>query len=215
VRGWAEGVVGAGRVTDDLEADRASGTICVYPLEVRAAPEARGLERAPIRYLLRSLVLVSPDADGLSALDALLLSAADSEVLQLDLSPIAAELWSALGIRPRPAFVVEAEVVLARSLPAAPLVREPLVIHGGLTRTLRGRLVGPGGRGLGDARVELADSGAATRTASDGSFSFHAVSAEHGPKRFTIDAKGGRYVAVVDVEGPEDDVLIHCNPLEA
>ena len=214
VHQWAADVVGDDHVTSELR-DEPSAGIHVQPLALAMAPESRGTTRSPVRYRIRYLVAAAPTAEGVDLLDRLLVAAQDVTELHVDLAPLGPELWTALGATPRPAFILEADVRHEPDEPTAPPVREPLVLQGGITQPLRGRLVGPGGIGIGGARIELVDSGASTRTSVDGSFRFAAVPVQPEHKRFTIEAKGGRYTASVDVAGPDDDVLIHCNPLEA
>lgn len=179
------------------------------PIALARADEVRGGGRPPVAFRVRYLVTAST----LAALEAVLLAATDRPGVDVDLDAPPLDLWRALELPPQPAVWLTVMVRHERDEPQAPRVLTPLVVRGDPLRSINGRLVGPGDVPLAGARVELVATRQATRTAHDGRFRFDAAPTE-APARFSIAAKGAAFVADVDLDVEDDEVLIRCDPLE-
>jgi hypothetical protein len=237
VRAWLAGVIGDVPLTDGPPPDipstdipsagRAAGgssdatdpaPVSLHLYEV-AAERPLADARVPRTFRLRYL-LTGPDGPGtLDLLDAVLADRIAAEgaarvagAADLVVEPATAALLAARGVAPRPALVVETTARLAPPAATAPLVTQPAVVTPAFLRPVRGRVVGPGGIGLGAVSVALAGSDRWERTGPDGAFNLAAPVDGTGRTRVRVAAKGREFTA--DLEPAGDEILIHCDPRE-
>ncbi|MGQ0616410.1 MAG: carboxypeptidase-like regulatory domain-containing protein [Acidimicrobiia bacterium] len=217
---WARRAVGDGttvRIGPAVPDGSPGGPIVVLqPLGLAPEQEVRcTATRAPFRFRVRYLVTTDGSVEeGPELFDLLLAAAVADGTMTVSVDPLAPEWWLALGARPRPAFVVDVGASIEQATEIAPRVRAPMAVQAVALRPLTGRLVGPGDVPMAGARVEVATTRAVTRTGPTGAFRFAAVPDTEGPTQLRIDARGLHLVADVDV-GPDDDVVIRCQPGEA
>lgn len=217
---WARRAVGDGatvRIGLAAPDERRDGPIvALHPLGLAPEQEVRGTAtRAPFRFRVRYLVTTDGPVDqGPELFDLLLAAAVADGSMTVSVDPLAPEWWLALGVTPRPAFVVEVGASIDRATEVAPRVRAPMAVRAVALRPLAGRLVGPGDIPLAGARVEVAATRAVTRTGPTGAFRFAAVPDTEGATQLRINARGLHLVADVEV-GHDDDVVIRCQPGEA
>jgi hypothetical protein len=189
--------------------------VTVWPLELRPDQEARGAgQRLPMRLILRCLVCASGAVDEATRLlDRVLVASAVAVERVVVLEPPSPQTWLAFGVAPRPALLFDTPLQIARAMPSAPMVRQPLRVRTMSMLALRGRIVGPDGVPLSDMRVEVASVGHSTQTDSDGRFVLAGVPADE-PARLRVRGRGRHLLA--EVETPSTDpVVIHCNFEEA
>jgi Carboxypeptidase regulatory-like domain len=175
----------------------------------------------PVVVRMRYLVCAdSPEpADAVALLDKVLAAVLDHPVLdggdrlEVDLTPLSAETWMALGAHPRAAFCVRLDAAHEFAPGEVAYVRQPLQLAGSTLRALRGRVVGPDDIPLAGAVVTLAATGAHDRTSPDGTFLFPTVPTGSGPIRLAVRAKGRVFTAEVEPDGDEP-LVVHCDPLE-
>ena len=135
-----------------------ASTITAWPLELRPDQEARGTgPRMPMRLVLRSLVCASGAGEaGVRLLDRALVAAAADAGRVVVLDPPTAQTWLAFGVAPRPALLFDTPLQIARTTPAAPLIRHPMQVQTMAMLAVHGRVLGPGDVPLADMRVEVA-----------------------------------------------------------
>lgn len=178
----------------------AASGVGVQLLDIHEAPAPRTSERPPLACQLRYLVTTwAPSSqDAHAMLGALLLAALDETRsgdlrLAADLSPIAPELWLALGVPLREALLVRLPLVLPRSETVAPRVTQtPINRLTHLTQfsTLQGRVLADGELPLPHATVVLLSTGRTTRTDRHGAFRLSMVPAGDGAHELEVRAKG-------------------------
>jgi hypothetical protein len=136
----------------------------------RTAPD-RGQRRAPLDLEARYLVTAShaEPEEAHRLLDRLLESAAMSSEFELDFAGTA-EVFSALGIAPQPAFEIRASARRELSPERIPTVSRPpkILLHG--QRAIEGVVLGPGKLPVHGARVVVRGVPRAARTDSRGRF---------------------------------------------
>jgi hypothetical protein len=101
------------------------GGLSVWPLELQSELELRTHRTLePLRLRVRHLVA----GDAVLLGKALAAAAAAGQPL-VDLTPLPAQTWLALGCPPRVALLVDMPVVIARPMPARPTVTKELRLH--------------------------------------------------------------------------------------
>lgn len=174
--------------------DRTRGqrTVRVYLMEIIQAQVPRGTRRPPLQFTLRYLVTAddSDDAVGHQLLGELLLEAMDEADFEVEPEPVPIAVWSALGIAPRPSFVLRAPVRIERPQPKIKRVQSPLVIKTTAMQPLEGVVLGPGDFPLSEARVELPALQVTTHTDYQGRFRFASVPAGPPDLMVRVNAKG-------------------------
>ena len=169
--------------------------VSCYLLALATAPPTRGAANgspAPQQYALRYLISVSAADPEVAhrVLGPLVFAAMDRPGCEVELDMLPADLWLALGVVPRPAFMMRVPLRLARPEPAAGMVLHPIVINQSPLRALSGRLVGPGDVPLAGARLALPSLNLATRSDHRGHFTFPPIPADPLPKELVITARG-------------------------
>lgn len=128
-----------------------------------------------------------------------------------DFQRIPEPTWAAFGVAPQPAFVLRVPVSQEQVRPV-PRVLEPLGVElDSELRSFRGVLLGPGGRPIVHASVELTDLQLTTQTDLEGRFIFPAVPSRHRTRRLRIRAKGrvfDRHVEHPQTDDREIEILL-------
>lgn len=190
---WAENVLGVGIVSLTLPDPATSGrSVSVYLLDLVQGPPARGVPQPYLDLTLRYLVTAwAPQpADSHRLLGDLLFAAAADPDFEVELGSPGVEVWTALAVPPRPAFVLR--VPFRKELPVrrAPLVRRRITIELAPAGPLTGFCVGPGELPLSGALVELPALNVSTRADRDGRFAFSTVPQGSTPLLVRATAKG-------------------------
>ena len=185
--------------------------VAIYLFELGPMPVRGGPGRPPLQAALRYLI-ATESAEPEQAhtwLGNLVLSALDTPGVEVDLEPIAPGTWAALGLRPRPAFVLTVPLRRERPTVTKLVTVPPIVKHVPVSR-LHGRVLGPSDTPLPGVRVELPALRRSTRTDDGGRFAFGSVPAENVvPLQVVVRAKG-RFFAVdaTTSVGTDDGLLI-------
>lgn len=183
--------------------------VSCYLLALATAPPTRGASNGsppPQQFALRYLISVSAAApeDAHRVLGPLVFAAMDRPGCEVELDMLPADLWQALGVVPRPAFMLRVPLRLARPEPTAGIVLHPILINKSPLRPLAGRLVGPGDVALAGARLELPSLNLATRSDHRGYFTFPPIPSDPLPKELMITARG-RVLRIVPHQHLGDD----------
>jgi hypothetical protein len=194
---WAAGLVDTpASLSPPDGGDRAEGGISIYLLDFAQEPLARGARKPPLQLSLRYLVSVGgrDAAKAHGALWRLLVEAvrrSESDDWAVEREPPPLEVWRALGVAPRAAFVlrVQARHEWEQAPPARRVTER--VIEGGPVRSLAGVVVGPGATPLGGVMVDLPSLGQSVETDPRGRFVFPSVpGGEYRPRKLVVRAKG-------------------------
>jgi len=216
--GWIENVVGPVEVSLAPPADGQSGRgISLYLFELADKPPPRGIRRTPLQLILRYLITTWAESpqEAHRLLGELVFAALDDPDMDVDLSPLGAAMWRALGIAPRPALVLNVPVRQERPEPPTKLVRAPMVLHVSPTTQFAGSLVTPDGVPLAGAVVEYVSLHRTTRTDADGRFAFANIPAGSDPLELRVKVKGREFVIAVDQSSTDQQPLvIEFDPLE-
>ncbi len=215
LRDWVKSLdkvleVSLGPPTDDATGEGVS----LYLLDLRNIQPARTGPRPPQQIVLRYLVTVwgEQPEDAHRILGDLVFSAMNAPEFEIESEPIDPQLWSALGVAPRPAFVMRVPLRKERPAKAAPLVREFMTVDVEPITSLRGMVLGPRDIPLPNVRVELPSLEMVTRTDRRGFFLFPSIPASQGPRRLRLEGKG-RAIDVTAEVG-DDPIVIRFQPLE-
>lgn len=216
LRSWLAEVVGDVAVSGAMPGeDPAQPSVSAYLLGLEPTTRVAGDPHRSSPVVVRLRYLVCADAPeperAVELLDAVLEAALDARGLDVDLTPLPASTWLALGTRPRPALTVRVSAEGARARESAPPVRQPLRLESTGVRSLAGRLLGPGDVALAGSEVTVAATGATRRTSPTGGFAFPAVPA--GPLHLAVRAKGRAFSVDVDPADGEP-VVVRCDLLE-
>lgn len=193
LRDWTQSTLPDCDVTFEAPGDAKEGIgVSLYLFDIVNNPPARGSHRPPLQVALRYLVTSwgnKPD-EAHRLLGNLIFAAMDNPDFDIELDPIPVALWRALGIVPRPAFVIRVPLRRERPEPERRLVRLPLVVKKSPMGGVEGTVVGPGDIPIANARVELPGLRRSTRTDSKGRFVFSAVPTAPPPEMLKVKARG-------------------------
>jgi hypothetical protein len=219
LKDWVAGSFPGVEVSFELPHDVKAtwGGVSFYLIELVEAPPLRGGRRPPLQASLRYLVTTwaeNPEAAH-HLLGNLVLAAMEAPQFKVELSPIPSAAWIALGVVPRPSFILNLPFRRERAEFKAPLVRMPPIVKGAPIASLRGVVVGKGERPVAGATVTLPALGLSTRTDIKGRFHFPAVPREPFPKQLSVEVKG-RALSIVLQPGRDDQpLLVHLKNTEA
>lgn len=192
---WSKQLAPAALVSFSLpkETESSRGTrILFHLLELAPDAAARGIkDPTPLKIKLGYVVMVSAEEpkEMHRLIGALMFAALENPEWDVDRSP-GVELWSALGLAPRPAFVLRVPVSLERPQREVQKVRSHLVIRQSPMRSLSGRVLGPNQLAIMGASVELPALRQVTRTDHEGRFLFPAVPSDPPVSLIRVNAKG-------------------------
>lgn len=218
---WARSLAIGVDVRLEPPADSGGAMPCVHLYLLDLLPDAPGaaIGRTPAMQIgLRYLVTTSgaTPLESHRMLGTLVFAAMEHPEFKVELDPPAPAFWSALGVLPRPAFMLRVSLRQPRKESRAGPVRNPVEVRRTALTALEGVLLGPGERPVCNARIELGLSQLTAFTDASGRFRFEAVPAEPLRKRLQIRAKG--YEQVVEVEQAGDasrPLIIHFEAMEA
>ncbi|HET8542671.1 MAG TPA: carboxypeptidase regulatory-like domain-containing protein [Anaeromyxobacter sp.] len=192
VGGWLGQVAGA-PVWRERPRDHAKEKgVGLYLLELGEQPPARDGRKPPLQIQLRYLVTTWAETveEEHRLLGVLVFAALERTDWEVVLRAVPVETWAALGVPPRPSFLLHVPLRVERPTHVAPRVLAPLVTRTVAAVPLDGRVVGPRNLPIARARVELPSLSAATETDWEGRFLFPRVPAEPRAKRIRVVAKG-------------------------
>lgn len=193
LRDWTQSTLPDAEVTFGAPLDAKEGTgVSLYLFDLINNPPARGTRRPPLQVALRYLVTSWAEEPHKAhrLLGDLMFAAMDNPDFDIEVDSIPVELWRALGVAPRPAFVIRVPLRRERPELERRLVRMPLVVKQSPIGSVEGIVVGPGDIPIANARVELPGLRRSTRTDSKGRFRFSAVPTEPPPEMLIVKAKG-------------------------
>ncbi|MEN8206777.1 MAG: Pvc16 family protein [Pseudomonadota bacterium] len=196
----------------------AKPTVNIYLFDLMPASVTRNNNRTPpLQIQLRYLVTTSAK-DPVKAhklLGDLVFAAMEHAEFDVDLEPLPATCWTALGIAPAPAFLLRMHIVREREQEAQ-RVRNVMDIKSSSLNGVNGVVVGPGEIPIANARVEFPFTGAATRTDSKGRFYLAAIPVSPDAREFLVQAKGKELsVTMKPKDMQKQPVVIHFDVLEA
>jgi len=210
LREFITGAIGAGvSVSPRLPSGAVGRMVSCYLLELVPVPAERSVRRPPLQVELRYLITTWDD-DHLAAhriLGQLVFAAMAEDSLEVEREPLGAALWTALGIPPRPAFVVRVPLRVERPDRAAPRVREPLHVEIGPAGRLTGIVMGPRDTPIMNARVEAVGLDAITVTDAAGRFQLPTLPSNGPPLRVRVAAHGVQTEVVRDASDTDDGVM--------
>jgi hypothetical protein len=218
LREWAGTLLGTATVSlDPPQAMQAGRGVSFYLCELADKPPPSNTKRSPLQLSLRYLVTTWAQAqeDMHHLLDELVFAAMENPAFEVELSPVAAETWVALGVVPQPSFVLCVPLRRERPEPETQLVRVPLEVQQASITDLRGTVLGPGDVPLMGALVELPALQIRTRTDAKGRFCFATVPREPGAWHLRVKAKGRQFQVVVEQNGADDNpLLVRVGPFD-
>jgi Pvc16 N-terminal domain len=191
------------------DAEGAKG-VGLYLLEVVQSPPARGTRRPPLMMTLRYLVTTQAPKteEAHEMLGRLLVAALQNPEFEVEQETLPLSLWTALGVRPRPSFVLRVPFKYDLPEKLAPRVRKPIIIKQMPLHSFQGRILGPENIPLMNARVELPAYEMSTDTDSKGRFHFSAVPATPGKRLLRVWAKGQEFSINTEQAGSDEDPLV-------
>jgi hypothetical protein len=196
-----------------------SGTraIGLFLLEVLPAPAPRTPQRPPLQVMLRYLVTVAAQdaANAHRILGELAFAAMDTAEFEVEVEPVPAAVWTALGVPLRPCFVLRVPLRRERPQPRHPRVRFPIVLRTTPVRALVGVVVGPGDIPIMGARVDVPSMGRSVQTDAQGRFRIPGVPAKPAPSSLRVRARGVETsVDLGRAAGMDEPLVIHMDALE-
>jgi hypothetical protein len=191
-------------------ASKATKEVSLYLLELIQSPPARGTRRPPLMMTLRYLVTTTAPKpeEAHQMLGTLVLAALQNPEFEVEQEPLPLALWTALGIAPRPSFVLRVPFRQERPEKLAPPVKHPIVIKQLPLRSFEGRIVGPENIPIMNARVELPSLDLYTSTDSRGRFRFSSVPAAPGARLLRVRAKGQEFSINTEQAASDKDPLV-------
>ena len=206
LRDWASSLLDTVTVSfDPPQAMQPGRGVNFYLYELADRPPPRNTKRSPLQLSLRYLVTIwaQEPEEAHRLLDGLLFAAMENSAFEVELSPPAAETWTALDTVPQPSFVLGVPIRRERPEPETQLVRVPLEVRQASITDLQGIVVGPGDVPLMGAHVELPALHIRTRTDAKGRFRFAAVPRESDAWHLLVKAKGRQFQVVVEPNGTD------------
>jgi hypothetical protein len=213
---WVADTIGDVAVSLDAPGAPLPGRgVGLYLLELDKKPPSRGASPPPLQFWLRYLVTTWSESpqDAHELLFSLAFAALDHPEFEVDLTRGSPELWSALGVAPMPAFLIQVPLVQHRPALPARLVRQPLEIQSAGVVTLQGTVLA-GRTPVPAADVDLPALGAATRTDARGRFQFRSVPS--APESTLVRVRARGYETTTTTKAyPNRPIVIKFNPWES
>ena len=210
---WITKTLGSVSVSlDPPRADQSEKGVGLYLLELVQSTADRGTRRPPILMKLRYLITThaAKPEEAHQMLGTLVIAAFDNADFEVEQEQLPVSLWSALGIPPRPAFVLQVPFRHERKQKIAPPVKVPLVVKRFPLRVLEGQIVGPENIPIMNARVDLPTLDLSTDTDSKGRFRFSSVPDAPGARQLRVRAKGQEFsINTEQAESDNEPLVIH------
>ncbi len=190
----------------------------LYLKDILHSAPTRGTRRPPLQVLLRYLVTVRAKSsqEAHHVLGQLLFAAMEHPDYEVDLEPIPAQVWTAFGTIPMPAFILRLPLRVERPEKPVQLIRSPIEVQQSPLVRMEGMVMGPEETPLANARVELSTHNLVARTDIKGRFIFPTVPTEPGLKKVRIIARGRELFQEVDYKkiNQQEPLIIHFDVLE-
>ena len=189
----------------------------LYLKDILPSAPTRGTRRPPLQVLLRYLITASAknQVEAHKMIGQLLFAAMEHSEYEVELGPVPAEVWTAFGTIPMPAFMLCLPLRLERPEENLRLIRSPIEVHQSPLGSMEGTILGPEETPLTNARVELSTHNLVTRTDIKGRFIFPVVPTEPAQKRMRILARGRELSRDVDcAKIKQEPLIIHFDALE-
>ena len=193
-------------------------TVGLYLKDILPSAPTRGTRRPPLQVLLRYLVTAwskSPK-EAHHVLGQLLFAAMEHADYEVDLEPIPAQVWTAFGTIPMPAFMLRLPLRVERPEKPVQLIRSPIEVQQSPLVRVEGMVMGPDEIPLANARVELSTHNLVALTDVKGRFIFPTVPTKPTLKKVRILARGRELLKEVDYNkiNQEEPLIIHFDVLE-
>jgi hypothetical protein len=161
-------------------------------LELGDDPALRSTKRPPLQLTLHYLVTAWAEEpqEAHRLLGELAFATMTHVEHRIDLQPVPAAVWAALGLAPRPAFVLTTPLRRERPQPPHKYVRFPLEVKGAPVISLQGIVVDAEGAPLAGASVDLPALQLSTRTDANGRFRFSTIPALPDTEQLRVRFKG-------------------------
>ena len=177
----------------------------LYLLEVAVMPPASTNKMPPLQVALRFLVTSwSEDPeDAHRLLGELLFAAMENAEFEVELAPLPVAVWRALGVPPRPSFVLRVPLQRARHMPKAKPVTAFPVVKTLVVVSLHGVVRGPNDTPLAGAEVLVPALRLRASTDYKGRFHLAGVPGDGQPKTLRVRAKGQELILTTDQDYPD------------
>lgn len=210
---WLRGVMPEVTVSLDAPSAEMPEGINLYLLDMAMEPPQRATQKRTLPFTLNYLV-TSWSPDTLIAhrlLSEVIRAAALAPHFEI-VNAQARVDWRALGVTPRPAFLLKVSTQMEQPESVAPLVREPLVLHNDPMVQLTGRVLGPGDQPMVDARIEAPSLKRTAHTNASGWFSLTTSSAVQS---LVVTVKGRKQTVTSPSHQDTAPFIIRFDPTEA
>jgi len=192
--------------------------IGLFLMEVVVMPPASTTKLPPLQVALRFMVTSWSDdpEDAHRMLGELIFAAMENSEFEVELTPVAVDVWRALGVPPRPSFVLRVPLQRARHMPKAKPVTAFPVVKTLAVVNLHGVVRGPNDMPLADAEVQVPALRLTARTDYKGRFHFAGVPGEGQTKTLRVRAKGQEVSLTTDQNYPDASkpLLIRFDKME-
>lgn len=199
----------------DVKTDRSG--VNLYLLEVLQTQQPRGPTRPPLEVILRYLITTWAEdpVEAHRMLGALVFAAMDEAEYDVESERVTGDVWLALGISPRPSFVLRVPLRKERPKREAKLVQTPAVLKTMPLASFYGVLLGPKDTPVAEAQVEIPALQLQAATDGNGRFVFTTVPAEPRRKVLRVRAKGREFSITADTATSQmEPLVIRFNPRE-
>jgi Pvc16 N-terminal domain len=189
----------------------------IYLKDILPSAPTRGTRRPPLQVLLRYLVTswAKSPKDAHHILGQLLFAAMQHPEYEVELEPIPAQVWTAFGTFPMPAFMLRLPLRVERPEKSVRLIRSPIEVTKSPLASMEGMVMGPDQTPLTNARVELSTHNLVARTDVKGRFIFPTVPTKPALKKIRIIARGQELFKEVDyTKVKQEPLIIHFELLE-
>jgi hypothetical protein len=208
---WVKNVLGPVTVSLDPPGTvQADSGVHLYLIELVDSPPPRNTKRAPLQLSLRYLVTTWADSpeEAHRLLGDLVLAAMGDAHLKVELEPLSATSWTALGIPPRPSFMLRVPIRQERPQPEVKPVLQPLKVKADPITRFSGILLGPNETPLIGATVELKYLQRSTRTDTKGRFTFPTIPVKCLTEPVRVRAKGQEFEVTLDQPASHSEPVV-------
>jgi hypothetical protein len=219
LKDWVAQALGSIEITLDAPVDSRPGKgVSLHLIEMAFSFPSSGYPTPELRLDLRYLVSTWAETqEEAHRLLGQLVFAALSNATFNDLHPVSPETWQAFNARPRPGFILQAPVTLAKPEEVTKIVTQPLIVQSSPLIPFSGRVLGPkvGEKEmpLPNARVEIPFLNLSTLTDLQGWFNFTVPADPEKYKNLRVVLKGWSLDVTVDAASrAHEPLVIHFDP---